>query len=46
MLGLSLIYAPLTMASIGRKLWFKLKITNKRVVIANNSPVSKREVGH
>eukprot|EP00798_Chlamydomonas_sp_ICE-L_P014321 gene14321-20306_t len=44
LLGFTLIYAPLTMASIGRKLWFKLKITNKRIIVSFNSPLNKNEI--
>ena len=35
---------PLTLASIGRRLWIKYRFTNKRLVITTNSPVLKREV--
>lgn len=35
---------PLTLASIGRRLWIKYRFTNKRLVITTNSPVLQREV--
>lgn len=41
----TLIFAPLTIASIGRRLWIKYKFTNKRLVITNTSPLFKSEVG-
>lgn len=40
----TLIYLPLTLASIGKKLWISYKFTNKRLVVTTNSPVLKREV--
>jgi hypothetical protein len=43
-LAATLIFAPLTIASIGRRLWLNYKFTNKRVVITNTSPLFKREV--
>ena len=35
---------PLTLASIGRRLWIKYRFTNKRLVITTSSPVLQREV--
>ena len=43
-LGFTLIYLPLTLASIGRRLWISYRFTNKRVVVTTNSPALKREV--
>ncbi|KAG2440991.1 hypothetical protein HXX76_003844 [Chlamydomonas incerta] len=40
----TLIYAPLSMASIGRRLWITFKFTNKRLVITNTSPLFKRTI--
>ena len=42
----TLIFAPLTIASVGRRLWIKYKFTNKRVIIQNTSPLFKSEVGN
>jgi len=44
LLGFTLIYAPLTMASIGRRLWIKYRFTNKRLTVTNTSPFFKNEV--
>ncbi|KAG2450454.1 hypothetical protein HYH02_004956 [Chlamydomonas schloesseri] len=40
----TLIYAPLSIASIGRRLWITFKFTNKRLVITNTSPLFKRTI--
>ncbi|GAX86610.1 hypothetical protein CEUSTIGMA_g14018.t1 [Chlamydomonas eustigma] len=40
----TLIFAPLTIASLGRRLWLNYKFTNKRFVITNTSPLFKREI--
>jgi hypothetical protein len=40
----TLIFAPLTMASIGRRFWLKYKFTDKRIIISNTSPLFKSEV--
>ncbi|EFJ47485.1 hypothetical protein VOLCADRAFT_120959 [Volvox carteri f. nagariensis] len=40
----TLIYAPLSIASIGRRLWISFKFTNKRLVITNTSPLFKRTI--
>ncbi|GIM00679.1 hypothetical protein Vretimale_5620 [Volvox reticuliferus] len=40
----TLIYAPLSIASIGRRLWISFKFTNKRLVIVNTSPLFKRTI--
>jgi hypothetical protein len=44
LLAATLVYIPLTMASIGRRLWINYKFTNKRLVVTTNSPIVKREV--
>lgn len=44
LLGFTLIYAPLTIASLGRRAWFKYRFTNKRVTVTNSSPLFKNEV--
>ncbi|PSC75726.1 short-chain dehydrogenase [Micractinium conductrix] len=43
-LGATLICLPLTIASIGRRLWVSYKFTNKRLIVRTDSPVLKREV--
>ncbi|KAL4859558.1 hypothetical protein ACK3TF_000652 [Chlorella vulgaris] len=43
-LGATLIYLPLTLASIGRRLWISYRFTDKRLIVTTNSPVLKREV--
>ena len=43
-LGLFIITLPLTIASIGRRLWIRYRFTNKRMVVMTNSPLLKREV--
>jgi hypothetical protein len=40
----TLIYAPLSMVSIGRFLWIRMRFTNKRISIINTSPLFKRTV--
>lgn len=44
LLGATLIYLPLTLASVGRRLWITYKFTNKRLVVTTSSPVFKRDV--
>lgn len=44
LLGLLVITLPLTLASIGRRLWIKYTFTNKRLIVTTNSPVLQREV--
>lgn len=41
LLGLTLVYAPLTLASVGRRLWINFKITDKRLIVENTSPLFK-----
>jgi hypothetical protein len=43
-LGITLIYLPLTLASVGRKLWVRYRFTNKRLTVITASPVMQREV--
>lgn len=38
----TLFYAPLSIASIGRRLWIKFRFTNKRMSIINSSPLFSR----
>lgn len=44
LLGATLVYLPLTMAVVGRRLWISYKFTNRRVIVETNSPVLKRTV--
>ncbi|KAL4430748.1 hypothetical protein ABPG75_006004 [Micractinium tetrahymenae] len=44
LLGATLLFLPLTIASIGQRLWVSYKFTNKRLVVITSSPVLKREV--
>lgn len=43
-LATTLIYIPLSMASLGRRLWMKYKFTDKRLIITNTSPLFARQV--
>lgn len=43
-LGITLVYLPLSLASLGRRLWVKYRFTNKRLVVITDSPALKREV--
>ena len=40
----TLLYIPLTLSAVGRRLWIKYKFTNRRVIVETNSPVVKRTV--
>lgn len=42
-LGFTLVWLPLTLASIGRKLFLKYKITDKRVNVISESPFAQSE---
>jgi hypothetical protein len=42
LLGATLVYLPLTMASLGRRLWMKYKFTDRRIIVEINSPLVKR----
>jgi len=42
-LGATLLWLPLTMASVGRALWVNYRITNKRVVVKSTPPVGASE---
>ncbi|PRW45014.1 leukotriene A-4 hydrolase isoform X1 isoform B [Chlorella sorokiniana] len=44
LLGIFVITLPLTIASVGRRLWIKYKFTNKRLIVTTNSPLLQREV--
>ncbi|GBF94882.1 ribonuclease P [Raphidocelis subcapitata] len=41
LLSATVVYLPLTMASIGRRLWINIKVTDKRIVVTNTSPAFK-----
>lgn len=41
LLGATLIYLPLTLASLGRFLWIEYKVTNQRVIVSVDSPIRK-----
>lgn len=43
LLGATLVYLPITVASLGRHLWVKYKFTNKRIISVTSSPFIKRE---
>lgn len=43
-LGATLVYLPLTLAAIGRRLWISYKFTDRRLIVTTNSPVLQREV--
>lgn len=38
-LGFTLIWLPLTLASVGRYIWIKYKFTDKRIVVETTSPI-------
>ncbi|GFR47158.1 hypothetical protein Agub_g8849 [Astrephomene gubernaculifera] len=40
----TLFYAPLSIASIGRRLWITFKFTNKRLTVTNTSPLFSRTI--
>ena len=42
-LGFTLVWLPLTLASIGRKLYLKYKITDKRINVVSESPFAQSE---
>lgn len=44
LLGLLIIPIPLTIASIGRRLWISYRFTNKRIIVTNTSPLFSRQV--
>eukprot|EP00892_Ulva_mutabilis_P001330 jgi/Ulvmu1/11198/UM072_0034.1 len=41
LLGVTLVYLPLTLASIGRFVWSKYTFTDKRMIIEFDSPIRK-----
>ncbi|KAF5839743.1 hypothetical protein DUNSADRAFT_18744, partial [Dunaliella salina] len=43
-LASTLIYVPLSMASLGRRLWMNYKLTDKRLIITNTSPLFSRQM--
>lgn len=42
-LGITLVWLPLTLASIGRKLYLKYKITDKRINVVSESPFAQSD---
>lgn len=44
LLGLFIITLPLTLASVGRRLWVSYKFTSRRLIVTTSSPVIKRAV--
>lgn len=44
LLGALIITLPLTIASVGRRLWIRYRFTNRRLVVITDSPLLKREV--
>lgn len=44
LLAPTLICLPLTIASVGRRLWFSYRFTNKRLTVTNTSPLFKSQV--
>jgi hypothetical protein len=42
LLGATLVYLPLSMASLGRRLWMNYKFTDRRIIVEVNSPLVKR----
>lgn len=51
LLAFTLVYIPITIAIVGKRLWIKYRFTNKRVTVVNTSPlfantVSQVPAGH
>lgn len=44
LLAFTLVYIPITIAVVGKRLWIKYRFTNKRVQIINSSPLFAKEV--
>eukprot|EP00884_Botryococcus_braunii_P019739 jgi/Botrbrau1/6449/Bobra.0034s0024.1 len=44
LLAPTLIYLPLTIASVSRRLWISQKFTNKRIIVINTSPLFSKEI--
>eukprot|EP00775_Hariotina_reticulata_P012678 gene12678-12807_t len=44
LLAATLVYIPITIAVVGKRLWIKYKFTNKRVTITNTSPLFANQV--
>ncbi|KAF6251580.1 hypothetical protein COO60DRAFT_1628877 [Scenedesmus sp. NREL 46B-D3] len=44
LLAATLVYIPITIAIIGKRLWIKYRFTNKRVTIVNSSPLFAKTV--
>lgn len=41
LMGFTIVYAPLTIAALGRAAWIKIRFTNKRLEVINTSPLFK-----
>ena len=44
LLAFTLVYIPITIAVVGKRLWIKYRFTNKRVQVINTSPLFAKEV--
>ena len=44
LLAATILYIPLTIASVGKRAWIKYRFTNKRAIIENTSPLFARVV--
>jgi hypothetical protein len=44
LLAITLVYIPITISCVGKRLWIKYRFTNKRVQIINTSPLFARQV--
>ena len=44
LLAFTLVYIPITIAVVGKRLWIKYRFTNKRVQVINSSPLFARQV--
>ena len=43
-LAITIFYLPLTMSTIGRRLWMNYRFTNKRLIVTTTSPIIKQEI--
>lgn len=44
LLGATLVYLPLTIASIGRRLWQRTTFTDRRILLINTSPLFSKRI--
>lgn len=44
LLAFTLVYIPITIAVVGKRLWITYRFTNKRVQVINTSPLFARQV--